>query len=51
MFSVASLASTFATAFDAIILPTAKLTSWLRGLPGVDAVTVEAFPVEPASGP
>jgi serine/threonine protein kinase len=31
--------------------PTAKLASWLRGLPGVDAVTVEAFPVEPGSGP
>jgi hypothetical protein len=31
--------------------PTAKLANWLRGLPGVDAVTVEAFPVEPGSGP
>ena len=31
--------------------PAAKLASWLRGLPGVDAVTLEAFPVEPASGP
>ena len=31
--------------------PAAKLASWLRGLPGVDAVTVEAFPVEPAAGP
>ena len=31
--------------------PVAKLASWLRGLPGVDAVTLEAFPVEPASGP
>jgi hypothetical protein len=30
--------------------PAAKLASWLRGLPGVDAVTVEAFPVEPATG-
>jgi serine/threonine protein kinase len=30
--------------------PAAKLASWLRGLPGVDAVTVEAFPVEPAAG-
>ena len=29
--------------------PAAKLASWLRGLPGVDAVTVEAFPVEPAA--
>jgi hypothetical protein len=25
----------------------ARLASWLRGLPGVDAVTLEAFPVEP----
>jgi len=31
--------------------PVAKLASWLRALPGVDAVTLEAFPVEPASGP
>jgi hypothetical protein len=31
--------------------PAAKLASWLRGLPGVDLVTLEAFPVEPASGP
>ncbi|MFI5455329.1 MAG: protein kinase [Isosphaerales bacterium] len=31
--------------------PAAKLASWLRGLPDVDAVTVEAFPIEPASGP
>jgi hypothetical protein len=31
--------------------PAAKLASWLRGLPGVDTVTLEAFPVEPASGP
>ncbi len=31
--------------------PAAKLASWLRGLPGVDAVTLEAFPVEPAAGP
>jgi|GEM_PF-1876354 len=31
--------------------PTAKLASWLRGLPGVDVVTLEAFPVEPATGP
>ena len=36
---------------DAIILPAAKLAGWLRGLPGVDAVALEAFPVEPASGP
>ena len=27
--------------------PVAKLASWLRGLPGVDAVTLEAFSVEP----
>ena len=31
--------------------PVAKLASWLRGLPGVDAVALEAFSVEPASGP
>jgi len=31
--------------------PAAKLASWLRGLPGVDTVTLEAFPVEPAAGP
>jgi len=31
--------------------PVAKLASWLRGLPGIDAVTLEAFPVEPAHGP
>jgi len=31
--------------------PAAKLASWLRSLPGVDLVTLEAFPVEPASGP
>ena len=31
--------------------PAATLANWLRGLPGVDAVAVEAFPVEPASGP
>jgi hypothetical protein len=31
--------------------PAAKLANWLRGLPGVDAVTLEAFPVEPAAGP
>ncbi len=31
--------------------PAAKLASWLRGLQGIDAVTLEAFPVEPASGP
>jgi len=31
--------------------PVAKLASWLRALPGVDVVTLEAFPVEPASGP
>jgi hypothetical protein len=30
--------------------PAARLASWLRGLPGVDVVTLEAFPVEPASG-
>jgi len=31
--------------------PVATLARWLRGLPGVDAVTLEAFPVEPATGP
>lgn len=31
--------------------PARKLASWLRGLPGVDAVTVEAFPVERATRP
>jgi tRNA A-37 threonylcarbamoyl transferase component Bud32 len=31
--------------------PAAELANWLRGRPGVDAVTVEAFAVEPASGP
>jgi hypothetical protein len=31
--------------------PAAKLASWLRGRPGVDLVTVEAFAVEPAAGP
>jgi len=31
--------------------PAAKLANWLRALPGVDAVTLEAFPVVPASGP
>jgi hypothetical protein len=31
--------------------PAAELASWLRGLPGVEVVTVEAFSVEPASGP
>jgi hypothetical protein len=31
--------------------PAAKLSKWLRGIPGVDAVVLEAFPVEPASGP
>ncbi len=31
--------------------PAAKLASWLRGLPGVDVVTLEAFPVEPTTGP
>ena len=31
--------------------PAAKLATWLRGLPGVDVATVDAFPVEPASGP
>ncbi len=30
--------------------PAAKLAGWLRGLPGVDVVTLEAFPVEPAGG-
>jgi serine/threonine protein kinase len=29
----------------------AKLASWLRGLPGIEVVTLEAFPVEPAAGP
>jgi serine/threonine protein kinase len=31
--------------------PAAKLASWLRGLPGVDAVIVEAFSVEPIAAP
>src|SRR5208337_4300015 len=31
--------------------PVAKLASWLRALPGVDVVTVEAVPAEPATGP
>jgi len=31
--------------------PAAKLASWLRGLPGVDIVTLEAFPVVPAPRP
>jgi hypothetical protein len=31
--------------------PSARLATWLRGLPGVDLVTLEAFPVEPATGP
>jgi serine/threonine-protein kinase len=31
--------------------PVAKLARWLRGLPGVDAVTLEAFSVEPGPGP
>jgi serine/threonine protein kinase len=31
--------------------PAGKLSSWLRGLPGVDFVMLEAFPVEPAAGP
>jgi hypothetical protein len=31
--------------------PAANLASWLRGLPGVDAVTVEAFPVEASKAP
>ena len=31
--------------------PAAKLANWLRGLPGIDAVILEAFPVEPAAGP
>jgi hypothetical protein len=30
--------------------PAAKLASWLRGRPGVNLVTVEAFAVEPAAG-
>ncbi len=30
--------------------PAAKLASWLRGLPGIDTATLEAFPVEPAPG-
>ena len=29
--------------------PVAKLASWLRSLPDVDVVTLEAFPVEPAA--
>jgi hypothetical protein len=29
----------------------ARLASWLRGLPGVDAVTLEAFPIIPGSRP
>jgi hypothetical protein len=31
--------------------PAAKLAVWLRSLPGVDLVTLETFPVEPAAGP
>jgi tRNA A-37 threonylcarbamoyl transferase component Bud32 len=31
--------------------PAARLAARLRGLPGVDVVTLEAFAVEPASGP
>jgi serine/threonine protein kinase len=31
--------------------PAAKLASWLRGQPGIDAVSLEAFPVEPAFAP
>jgi hypothetical protein len=31
--------------------PAARLAIWLRGRPGVDLVTVEAFPIEPALGP
>jgi hypothetical protein len=31
--------------------PAANLASWLRGLPSVDAVTLEAFPIEPSKGP
>ena len=31
--------------------PVAELARWIRGLPGVDAVTLIAFPVEPASVP
>ncbi len=27
--------------------PVARLAKWLRGLPGVDAVTLEAFSVDP----
>ena len=29
--------------------PAAKLAIWLRGLSGIDAVTLEAFPIEPAT--
>jgi serine/threonine protein kinase len=31
--------------------PLARLATWLRGRPGVDLVTLEAFAVEPAAGP
>jgi hypothetical protein len=31
--------------------PAAKLASWVRSLAGVDAVTVEDFPVDPAAVP
>ncbi len=31
--------------------PAANLASWLRSLPGIDTAAVEAFAVEPASGP
>jgi serine/threonine protein kinase len=31
--------------------PAAKLASWLRGRAGIDLVTLEAFPVEPAARP
>ena len=30
--------------------PAARLGTWLRSLPGVDLVTLEAFVVEPAKG-
>ena len=29
----------------------ARLADWLGAIPGVEAVTVKAFPVPPASGP
>jgi serine/threonine protein kinase len=31
--------------------PAARLALWLRRLPGIDAVTLEAFPIEPATAP